>query len=60
MSGENEFYDTDTIPMSEVNEEEPTEETEEEYGDTSEFEDPPGVPAPPDLEDQNGEEGDDA
>lgn len=60
MSGENEFYDTDTIPMSEVNEEEPTEETEEEYGDLSEFEDPPGVPAPPDLEYQNGEEGDDA
>jgi len=53
MSGENEFFDTETIPMSEVNDGDPVEETEAEYGDVDDFEDPPGVPAPEDLEDQN-------
>lgn len=51
-SGEREFLDTETLLMSEVNEEDPVVETEEEYGVLSD--DPPGVPAPEEQdEDQN-------
>lgn len=51
-SGEREFLDTETLLMSEVNDEDPVVETEEEYGVLND--DPPGAPLPEEHdEDQN-------
>ncbi len=57
VPGGNEYLDDDFLPMTEINDEDAVEETPEDYGAVDD--DPPGVPAPPDLEDQN-EERDDA
>ena len=58
VPGGNEFFDDDFLPMTEINDESAVEETAEDYGVVDD-DDPPGVPAPLDLEDQN-EERDDA
>ena len=50
-SGEREFLDTETLPMTEVNDEDPVIESEDEYGVLDD--DPPGVPAPVEPDDQN-------
>lgn len=52
-SGEREFLDLETLPMDEINDGDPVAETEDEYGVVSD--DPPGVPPPVDLENQNEE-----
>lgn len=44
-----EYLADEPLPDEELNELAPEEEAEEEYGS----DDPPGVPLPPDLEDQN-------
>lgn len=54
-SGEREFLDTETPAMTEINDEDPAVETEEEYGVLDD--DPPGSPPPVEDDDgQNGEE----
>lgn len=51
-SGEREFLDTETLAMTEVNDEDPVVESEEEYGVLND--DPPAAPPPvEDAEDQN-------
>lgn len=50
-SGEREFLDLETLPMDEVNDEDPVVETEEEYGVVND--DPPGSPPPDDNAPQN-------
>lgn len=51
-SGEREFLDTETLPMTEVNDEDPVIESEDEYGVLDD--DPPHAPAPVELaDDQN-------
>jgi hypothetical protein len=49
----NDFLDDEFLPLGEVHDGDPVEETPDEYGVVSD--DPPGSPPPPDLENQNEE-----